>query len=81
MINLIGAIACIAISLIWYMPGIRLQGDQKVPQKGDYMKVAFLYGLLISCLLILSIVYMVKTIKKMRNTARNSDRLPDPGQA
>ena len=53
MINLIGAIACIAISLIWYMPGVRLQGDQKVLQKGDYLKVAFLYGLLISCLLII----------------------------
>lgn len=43
----------IAISLLWYMPGIRAQGDNKVLQRGDYLKTAFIYGLLYSCLLII----------------------------
>ncbi len=41
------------ISLLWYMPGIKLQGENAVLQKKDYMWGVLKAGLLTTCLLIM----------------------------
>jgi len=54
MVIVIASIAlAIAISLFWYMPGIRAQGKSRVLTNGNYAKIALLYGLLFSCGLII----------------------------
>lgn len=53
MLYLIAIIACIALSLLWYMPGIRLQGENRFLKKSDYVKIVFLFGILYTCLLII----------------------------
>lgn len=54
MLNIAGAFVCIVVSLLWYMPGIRLQGDDQALQKKDYLRTALLYGLCIGCGLIIA---------------------------
>ena len=43
----------IAISLLWYLSGIRAQGKNKALKKSDYFIIVFLFGLVYSCLLII----------------------------
>ena len=52
-IALIGIFLSLAISLLWYYPGIRAQGNNRVLTKKDYWKAALVYGLCHTCLLII----------------------------
>ena len=45
-------IPALIISLLWYMPGIKLQGENAVIQKKDYWWCVWVAGVLSSCLLI-----------------------------
>ena len=45
-------IPALIISLLWYMPGIKLQGENAVIKKKDYWWCALVAGLLTSCVLI-----------------------------
>ena len=40
MIGMIGMILAVAISLCWYLPGIRAQGENRVLTKKDYWRTA-----------------------------------------
>lgn len=53
MIGVAGALLGIAISLIWYLPGIRAQKDKKVLKKSNYIYIALVQGFLFTCLLII----------------------------
>ena len=53
LIGLIGFVLSIFISLLWYLPGIRAQGDNQVLSRKDYMKTALVYGFCYTCLLII----------------------------
>ena len=53
MLGLVGAILAVVISLCWYLPGIRAQGENRVLTKNDYWKTAGVYGLCYTCLLII----------------------------
>ena len=53
MIQVAGAILAIVISLCWYLPGIKAQGENKVLTRKDYIRTAFMYGFLFTCLLII----------------------------
>ena len=53
MLGLIGAILAVVISLCWYMPGIRAQGEKRVLTKKDYWRTAGVYGFCYTCLLII----------------------------
>ena len=53
LIGLIGLVLSIVISLLWYLPGIRAQGSNRVLTGKDYMKTALVYGLCYTCFLII----------------------------
>ena len=53
MLGLIGAILAVAVSLCWYLPGIRAQGKNRVLTKKDYWKAAVVYGFCYTSLLII----------------------------
>ena len=52
-IALIGLLLSIVISLLWYYPGIRAQGNTRVLKAKDYWKAALVHGLCHTCLLII----------------------------
>ena len=52
-IALIGLLLSIVISLLWYYPGIRAQGNNRVLKAKDYWKAALVHGLCHTCLLII----------------------------
>lgn len=54
MIGLIGSILAVIISLCWYLPGVRAQGENRVLAKKDYWKTAAVYGFCYTCLLIIA---------------------------
>ena len=54
MISLIGSILAVIISLCWYLPGVRAQGENRVLTKKDYWKTAVVYGFCYTCLLIIT---------------------------
>lgn len=54
MIGLIGAILAVIISLCWYLPAVRAQGENRVLTKKDYWKTAVVYGFCYTCLLIIT---------------------------
>ena len=53
MLGLAAAILAVGISLCWYLPGIRAQGENRVLTRKDYWKTAFVYGFCYTCLLII----------------------------
>ncbi len=53
MLGLVGAVLAIGISLCWYLPGIRAQGENRALTRNDYWKAAGLYGFCYTCLLII----------------------------
>ena len=53
LIALVGIVLSIAISLLWYLPGIRAQGNNRVLTRKDYWKTALVYGLCYTSLLII----------------------------
>jgi hypothetical protein len=53
LIGLIGLLLSLIISLLWFLPGIRAQGDNQVLTRNDYVKTALVYGLCFTCLLII----------------------------
>lgn len=53
MITLLSFVLAVAISLLWYLPGIRAQGENRVLYRKDYIRVALVYGLAFTCLLII----------------------------
>ena len=53
MIGIIGLLLSLVISLCWYLPCVKAQGDRRVLSRNDYIKTALVYGLLFSCLLII----------------------------
>ena len=53
MILLITIPLAIAISLCWYLPGIKAQGNNQVLTKKDYWLIALKYGFAFTCLLII----------------------------
>ena len=53
MIGLIGAVLAIGISLLWYLPGIRAQGENRVLTRKDYWRSAGVYGFCFTSLLII----------------------------
>ena len=54
MIAVIGTLLALVISLLWYMPGIKAQGDRQVLKRNDYLRAALVYGLAFSCVLIIA---------------------------
>ena len=54
MTGLIGMVLAVGISLCWYLPGIRAQGENRVLTRKDYWKTAGVYGLCFTCLLIIA---------------------------
>lgn len=53
MIETVCVILAVGISLCWYLPCVKAQGEDRVLTKNDYLKVFFLYGLLFTCGLII----------------------------
>ena len=53
MLGLIGVVLAVAVSLCWYLPGIRAQGKNRVLTKKDYWKAAVVYGFCYTSLLII----------------------------
>lgn len=53
MIYLITIPLAIVISLAWYLPGIKAQGNNQVLTNKDYFVIAFKYGFAYTCLLII----------------------------
>ena len=53
MLGLIGAVLAVAVSLCWYLPGIRAQEKNRVLTKKDYWKAAVVYGFCYTSLLII----------------------------
>ena len=53
MIFLITIPLSIAISLAWYLPVVKAQGENRVLQTKDYLLIAFKYGFAFTCLLIM----------------------------
>ena len=53
MILLITIPLSIAISLAWYLPAVKAQGENRVLQTKDYFNIAFNYGFIFTCLLIM----------------------------
>ena len=54
MIAVIGTLLALVISLLWYMPGIKAQGDRQALKRNDYLRAALVYGLAFSCVLIIA---------------------------
>lgn len=53
LIALAGTALAIVISLLWYLPGIRAQGNNRLLARKDYLKTAFSHGFCYTCLLII----------------------------
>ena len=53
LIALAGTALAIVISLLWYLPGIRAQGNNRLLARKDYLKTAFIYGFCYTCVLII----------------------------
>ena len=53
MILLITIPLSIALSLAWYLPVVKAQGENRVLQTKDYLLIAFKYGFAFTCLLIM----------------------------
>ena len=53
MIGIIGLLLSLVISLCWYLPCVRAQGENRILGRKDYIHTALVYGLLVSCLLII----------------------------
>ncbi|MBP3901656.1 MAG: PrsW family intramembrane metalloprotease [Blautia sp.] len=53
MIGIIGFLLSLVISLCWYMPCVKAQGENSVLSLKDYIRTALVYGLLFSCVLII----------------------------
>ena len=53
MIYLISIPLSLAISLAWYLPAVKAQGENRVLQKKDYLLIALKYGFAFTCLLII----------------------------
>ncbi len=53
MILLITIPLSIAISLAWYLPAVKAQGENRVLQTKDFLHIAFKYGFAFTCLLIM----------------------------
>ena len=53
MIYLISIPLSLAISLAWYLPVVKAQGENRVLQTKDYLLIAFKYGFAFTCLLII----------------------------
>ena len=53
MIYLITIPLSLAISLAWYLPAVKAQGENMVLQKKDYLLIALKYGFAFTCLLII----------------------------
>ncbi len=53
MIQAIGIVLCTVASVLWYVPGIRLQGSGKELKGKDFVRLALVYGLLYCCVLII----------------------------
>ena len=53
MLGLAAAILAVGISLCWYLPGIRAQGENRVLTRKDYWRTAVVYGFCYTCLLII----------------------------
>ena len=49
----LGVPLVIVFSILWYLPGIRVQGKNNAYHTKDYIKTALIYGVLYSCLLII----------------------------
>jgi len=50
----IGIPLAIVISILWYLPCVRAQGESKTLHKRDYIRAGLVYGLLYTCLLIIA---------------------------
>ncbi len=53
MIFLITIPLSIALSLVWYLPVVKAQGENRVLQTKDYLLIALKYGFAFTCLLIM----------------------------
>lgn len=53
MIGIIGLLLALVISLCWYVPCVKAQGENSVLGLKDYIRTALVYGFLFSCLLII----------------------------
>ena len=53
MIYLISIPLSVALSLVWYLPVVKAQGENRVLQTKDYLLIAFKYGFAFTCLLII----------------------------
>ena len=53
LIALAGTALAIVISLLWYLPGIRAQGNNRLLARKDYLKTAVIYGFCYTCVLII----------------------------
>lgn len=53
MIFLITIPLSVALSLAWYLPVVKAQGENRVLQTKDYLLIAFKYGFAFTCLLIM----------------------------
>ena len=53
MIYLISIPLSVALSLVWYLPVVKAQGENRVLQTKDYLLIAFKYGFAFTCLLIM----------------------------
>ena len=53
MIFLITIPLSVALSLVWYLPVVKAQGENRVLQTKDYLLIAFKYGFAFTCLLIM----------------------------
>lgn len=54
MIALIGLVLSVVISLCWYLPVVKAQGENTFLRGRDYTRIALQYGLLISSILIIT---------------------------
>ncbi|MBQ9384363.1 MAG: PrsW family intramembrane metalloprotease [Ruminiclostridium sp.] len=53
MTEIISVVLAIAISLCWYLPCVKAQGNARVLHRNDYLKAFFLFGILFTCILII----------------------------
>lgn len=49
MIGIIGLLLSLVISLCWYLPCVRAQGENRVLDRKDYIRTALVYGQLFTC--------------------------------
>ena len=53
MLGIIGLLLALVISLCWYLPCVKAQGENRVLTRKDYIHTALVYGFCFTCLLII----------------------------